>query len=217
MDGSFRFITGSIIVNDINIVFFFKFHSGQTGQNGLTALLPVEEALRLVPGCVLLWTWYKYCLFVSIMDRMIWVLCYMWKRLRFVLGCVLLWTWYRYCLFFQFHSGQIGQNGLGALLLVEEALRLVPGCVTMNLILQMAINKDVTKLDQNYITWKQENVHLKELMISVHVRFIRLRHSFGLKLLVFTVTFQPCNDYITMKSHDITSCTMKFPFLGRCL
>jgi hypothetical protein len=54
MDGSFRFITGSIIVNDINIVFFFKFHSGQTGQNGLTALLPVEEALRLVPGCVLL-------------------------------------------------------------------------------------------------------------------------------------------------------------------
>ena len=80
---------------------------------------------------------------------------------------------------------------------MEEALRLVPGCVTMNLILRMAINKDVTKLDQNYITWKQENVHLKELMISVHVRFIRLRHSFGLKLSVFTVTFQPYNDYMS--------------------
>ena len=80
---------------------------------------------------------------------------------------------------------------------MEEALRLVPGCVTMNLILQMAINKDVTKLDQNYITWKQESVHLKELMISVHVRFIRLRLSFGLKLSVFTVTFQRYNDYMS--------------------
>jgi hypothetical protein len=34
-------------------------------------------------------------------------------------------------------------------------------------------------------------------MISVHVRFIRLRHSFGLKLSVFTVTFQPYNDYMS--------------------
>ena len=82
--------------------------------------------------------------------------------------------------FFQFHNGQTGQNGLVALLPVEEALGLVPGRVTMNLILRMAINKDVTKLDQNYITWKQENVHLKEPMISVHVRFIRLCHSFTL-------------------------------------